>query len=439
MITAVIPIGTDDFSRYRRNFQLRHPHRPKVKTILVADGCSPEIVDEVKEFCRHSDFEFVLSNSDGSPFNASRARNNGINAASTEWIIQEDADLVFEANFYECIAYECAKIERTPFNFLTVPTIYLSSEVTSRVYEAGNIDCFSDEVLTALAFENPRSPANKTIQSYAPASGVLVHRREEAIALGGYDEGFEGWGGEDRDFAFRLLLNNGFLPRPEQFEFTAPWNLNDTVAYQGWRALYRLVGDYLALKGIYAYHLFHENNPWKNERSILNIARAAEKAHQLYLRTPPATNWDAMNSWSAALQGSILFDRFRHHSFLANSGIMQIGETSLKYKPRQWRSAESRNLETHAFENGRNCYRAGNYVAALENFLAAAKTSPKPARYLRYAAESQVRLHRRKDAIDTLLSAQELEPKNKSIARRIRELKRPWPIRLLLKDSASLP
>ena len=56
--------------------------------------------------------------------------------------------------------------------------------------------------------------------------------------IGGYDEYFVGWGGEDRDVAFRLLaVNNKIGKFPSFFEITKAWSLNKTYDYEGWRSL----------------------------------------------------------------------------------------------------------------------------------------------------------------------------------------------------------
>lgn len=98
-----------------------------------------------------------------------------------------------------------------------------------------------------------------------PASGIILLRRKLALLAGGYDESFTGWGGEDRDFVFRLLSMNDNIYRPINFEETKDWNLNDTHVYQGWRALYKIIGEYMSKKGIYSYHIYHDKNEWFSE------------------------------------------------------------------------------------------------------------------------------------------------------------------------------
>src|SRR5690606_15498515 len=109
------------------------------------------------------------------------------------------------------------------------------------------------------------SEDNATIEHFAPATGILAMRRKLAYRVGLYDTAFEGWGGEDRDLAFRLLFANDKITKPELFGTTKPWNLNTTSAFEGWRSLYRLHGDYLSRKGLYGYHLYHPKNEWRAE------------------------------------------------------------------------------------------------------------------------------------------------------------------------------
>jgi len=215
------------------------------------------------------------------PFSLARARNAGLAAVQTSWIFFDDADMVYETAFFSKLHRELTLLHSTPFTFLSLPAVYLSAESSKQVISSRGIDTLLPELLTRLLLEDPRgSDHNHAIQNFAPASAILVMAKETALSVGGYDEGFQGWGGEDRDFIFRLLAANDKLPKPPDFAATRVWNLNDTNEFAGWRALYRLHGDYMARKGYYAFHLYHESNAWRTtEARNRNFERAAFKAH----------------------------------------------------------------------------------------------------------------------------------------------------------------
>lgn len=223
-------------------------------------------------------YEYLRLDTAEEPFSLSRARNIGIDASKTEWVCFEDIDLAYKSDFYQCMIRELGLLDETPFNFLTVPAVYLSASQSERVFNNG-MDAECERALTGALLEDPRGhDANSSMQHYAPASSVIAVRRKTALYVGAFDENFAGWGGEDRDFVFRLLLVNDRIEKPREFQITKTWNLNDTTQFDGWRALYRMHGDYLARKGMYAFHLFHEPLSWRSGQS--NIKLASEKAER---------------------------------------------------------------------------------------------------------------------------------------------------------------
>lgn len=282
-LTSIIPLRCADFSFYQPRLSLRDNLQLKaVDTIIVDDGSPPAVARKLRSFCKSRGYQYLRLDTENLPFSLSRARNAGIRAAATEWLCFEDADLAYTKDFHQRLIHEAALLDQTPFNFLTVPVIYLNEQATSQIMDAGGADAIAAEFITAAAIENPiHANGNTTVQSYAPASSLIVVEKTLAMAIGAFDEQFVGWGGEDRDFVFRLLLANARLPEPRHFDITKPWNLNDTVAYEGWRSLYRMHGDYAALKGLYSFHLFHDELPWKGGQKAFNMQYAAEKAKQL--------------------------------------------------------------------------------------------------------------------------------------------------------------
>jgi predicted glycosyltransferase involved in capsule biosynthesis len=287
VLTAIIPVGTDDFEFYQRRLSMRDAYDLRgVATLIVDDGCPEPVGRQLEEFCRRRNYSYLKTGAQNTPFSSSRARNAGIQVAGTEWISLEDADVIYGPDFYQIALDELRSLEiDTPFTFLTIPTIYLTEQISEDIFQNGLQPSHVRKIKRALAFENPRgAPNNNTLLHFAPASGIFLLRRKTALLAGGYDEHFIGWGGEDRDLAFRLLA----LPQraqkiqlPIDFGRTKPWNLNDTVIYEGWRSLYRANGDYAGMVGLVGYHLHHEVLPWRGDSSKQNIEYAKEKAEGL--------------------------------------------------------------------------------------------------------------------------------------------------------------
>ncbi|WP_076342685.1 glycosyltransferase [Brachymonas chironomi] len=297
-ISSIIPLRTDDFSFYLERLILRtQMDLSQVETVIIDDGSPLSVSYEIQEFCKENKFLYKRLDTAGEIFSLSRARNSGISAASCEWIVMEDADIVYTKDFYSKIAVEVDLIDRTPFNFLTIPVIYLKEEISKRVFDRGVIDPFVPEILTAFQFEDPRGgDANIVVESYSPATALFVARKKLFNLVGGYDEGFYGWGGEDRDIAFRMSVFNDDKKSiyPRQFDVTKSWNLNKTIDYEGWRSLYRLTGDYLTLKGLYGFHLYHPKLEWRERVDTKkNIEYAKAKAVEAYKSKKIFPNYDA--------------------------------------------------------------------------------------------------------------------------------------------------
>ena len=142
-------------SHLRQSLPLAHG-QPAVDCIVVDYGCPERSGDWVE-----SNFPGVTVVRSGPTdgFNASTARNLGAAAARTPWLGFFDADVLLDRSFSVAVV---PKLK--PGNF------YRSHHVTSQTW--GSIICHSDD------FKR----------------------------IGGYDEAFTGWGGEDDDLIARLKL-----------------------------------------------------------------------------------------------------------------------------------------------------------------------------------------------------------------------------------------
>ncbi len=314
LLSVVVPLRTDDFAFYCARLILRDALvLENLEMVVVDDGSSAAVATQMESFCKQRGYAYVRLESSGQPFSLSRARNAGLRAARGEFVYLDDADLVYTPSFFQAVLNQLQLLHATPFNFLSVPAVYLTSAASSQVFADGGLNGSYPRVVQALLLEDPKGgPNNKVVEHYAPASGVLALRRDLALQVGGYDEEFTGWGGEDRDFVFRLLAINPKLPLPAAFATTESWNLNDTLVFQGWRSLHRIHGEFMARLGLYAMHLHHERLAWRKPMaSAINMKRAAEKA----LSTPVA---ERLAGELFDLQSSLLFDAYRASSLLVH-------------------------------------------------------------------------------------------------------------------------
>lgn len=279
-ISILIPIRAQSLEYCLDRLRLRDQFDLNGISVTLTDDGSPQDVGEaLQAFCADRGWQYQRLETGDAPFSLARARNAGLANATTEWVFFDDLDMVYPRHFFTGIVNECALLSSSPFSFLSLPAVYLQETISKLIFVTGSIDQYVPQILSRLVLENPRGgPGNEMIESFAPASAILLMRKKTALSIGGYDESFSGWGGEDRDFIFRLLRANHELPRPVDFSATRRWNLNDTHSLAGWRSLFRLHGDYLARKGIYAFHLHHPPNEWRSQTGRTNIERAAKMA-----------------------------------------------------------------------------------------------------------------------------------------------------------------
>ena len=306
-LTVLIPVRANAPDEFLSRLALRDQcNLDGVTTIMVDDGSPAAVSDALASFCTARGWVYVFEDSRDLPFSLSRARNLGVAAARTEWIFFDDADIVYSASFFKRLKVELEHLHRTPLNFVSVPVAYLTQEATAQVLACATLD--ETALTSAMMFENPMgSKENVLVESFAPASALLALRKDTIIAIGGFSTSFNGWGGEDRDLIFRLLAANPRFPRPDAFAHTTRTNLNALSEYSSWRAAYRLHGDFLARKGLYAFHCWHEDRGWKSERrKQSNLQLAADKARgYMQASAPPLDPAIAMH-----LRGGLLFNVF---------------------------------------------------------------------------------------------------------------------------------
>lgn len=308
----LVPVRTDDFAFYRKRLALRAAlDLNQVETIIIDDGSPPAVAEEIADFCAAQSFEYLRMETADRPFSLARSRNAGVQAARSSWVYMDDADLVYRRDFFQEVIAQLKLLYQTPFNFVSIPAVYLTADASTQVFTDGCLDPSYRQVVHALLLEDPKgSSKNRVVESYAPASGVVALSKGLALQVGGYDESFSGWGGEDRDFIFRLLCANEKIGLPENFNETKSWNMNDTLAFDGWRSLHRLHGEFMARQGMYAVHLYHKKQPWRTEVSTVKNMRLADgKAFSVKMMELPQRerfNW----------MQSVLFDSYRMYAAL---------------------------------------------------------------------------------------------------------------------------
>jgi len=163
-----------------------------VEAVVVEQSAAPEIRDALPDWVR---YVHTPSTDD---YNRAWTLNAGVEAARGEIVVLHDNDMLVPSRY----AAECVARVEDGIDFLEPKRFifYLSEEETQRSFESGQI----------------RTDAATTIVQNA-LGGSIVARRDAYLAIGGFDEAFVGWGGEDNEFWERAeaggkALRFGWLP-----------------------------------------------------------------------------------------------------------------------------------------------------------------------------------------------------------------------------------
>jgi predicted glycosyltransferase involved in capsule biosynthesis len=157
----------------------------------------------------YPDTEVIVSRNDTEPFNKSKAVNQGVQRSTNDLLVIADSDTVILPDQLQKAFYDYPDTLVIPFN----QVLDLSQETT--------LDWLNGHV------DFKKVSTEKIRKGFHRAGGVWVISKEIYNAVGGLDERYAGWGGEDDSFC---------------------------------RAVCTLVKTLQILQGD-VYHLWHEQNP----------------------------------------------------------------------------------------------------------------------------------------------------------------------------------
>lgn len=154
-----------------------------LECIVVEQSPRPEIRERIPAWVRYAHQAWP----DDKPFGRSHAFNLGARLAATEILVFHDNDMLVPEDYVAGIAAAVTK----GFLFVNLKrfVFYLDQPSTSRIFE-----------------ENwpPREPSFDAVTQNLLGGGSMAATRAGFEAIGGFDEGFVGWGGEDEEFWERV-------------------------------------------------------------------------------------------------------------------------------------------------------------------------------------------------------------------------------------------
>lgn len=223
----------------------------QISFLIVDDGSSCadyELLKSKENNC----CKVIQTDSTDSDFNLARVRNFGVMHSRSNFVMFMDADLLPYPGFFESILneIELLNLQEDVYKFLMVPVIYLTELGYLKLKD------LRPELWQQYFINQVLSHDDAVIEKYSSGTSAIVVERDYYLSRGGQDERFEGWGYEDYEFTNRLILRDNTFPRPLNY-ISMKGNFQTTKRYEGWKAVYRLYGDWLLAKGIYLLHVPH--------------------------------------------------------------------------------------------------------------------------------------------------------------------------------------
>lgn len=179
-----------------------------MEVIVGDDGSTRDTEQIVKEFQKDFPVPLIYIRQEDKGFRLAKIRNKCVAKAKGEYIIQIDGDVFLHPDFIS--DHLCEAREGT---FLKGGRVQLGVALTEEICRAGQsrrITIFTK----GIEKKRPNAFHSTLLGDYlAPRyrknrDNVLGCNmsffREDFIAVNGYDESFQGWGGEDLDLSFRF-------------------------------------------------------------------------------------------------------------------------------------------------------------------------------------------------------------------------------------------
>lgn len=150
-------------------------------------------------------------------FRLAKIRNMAIASATGDYIIQIDGDIIIHPDFIA----DHLKFAKSG-SFVRASRIYINEETSNIMLKTRHckINAFSKGITNFFSalrvpllwrfFENEYK--NKGDERYEIHGANMAYWRQDAIRVNGYNEAFNGWGPEDKEFITRLL-NTGIKKR----------------------------------------------------------------------------------------------------------------------------------------------------------------------------------------------------------------------------------
>ncbi|MBD1909057.1 MULTISPECIES: galactosyltransferase-related protein [unclassified Leptolyngbya] len=175
-----------------------------INRILVCDAGSAsggsEALAQLNEVSLHNVENVDVFHFPMSGFNKAKLINNGLLAATAEFVLISDADILWNQETLEALHSKTVSQHQTICCVADVQESNSNTLALSRDRYTYSIT--HDSHITQLKIE----PVRELGPSKRPGCGLLYAQRATLLSLGGYKEFFRGWGWEDQDLLIRAQL-----------------------------------------------------------------------------------------------------------------------------------------------------------------------------------------------------------------------------------------
>ncbi|MEL6546742.1 MAG: glycosyltransferase, partial [Myxococcota bacterium] len=224
-VTVVVPVYNRKEALGRTLAGLAHQNYPDERyEVVVADDGSADAPESLAElFSAHLNLRFLRQEDQG--YRLSAARNLGIRSSDSELVVSLDCDMiplpgllrayarwfleepsllvVGGRRFVQADQVSAAELLGSPSLLDSFPADPGHSEATGKWQSGRDWRGWVRTLSSDLRFHpHPYSVAS---------GGNVAFRRQDAIDAGLYDEGFQHWGGEDADFAHRMVGRGAYV------------------------------------------------------------------------------------------------------------------------------------------------------------------------------------------------------------------------------------
>ncbi|UFH56506.1 glycosyltransferase family 2 protein [Spirosoma sp. KNUC1025] len=178
--------------------------------IIADDGSGSATKAVVQEFQKKSPIPITHIWHEDNGFRLAHIRNKAIAAASGEYIIQIDGDILIHSHF---VSDHLRFAQKN--SFVRASRIYLNEDASGQIMRTQKTDINLFNKGTSNLFSAFRVPVlwplfattykNKGDERYEIHGCNMAFWKKDAVEVNGYNEAFSGWGPEDKEFVARLL------------------------------------------------------------------------------------------------------------------------------------------------------------------------------------------------------------------------------------------